>query len=139
MAVSVGLVMKPEMGFAWFQVELRKLCTVITLIVCWCDHQACSARCRPWHVSVARETVGGRQNSTHDFCNSSTSSPCAFLNWERWVHPSHFVFQSHLTFEVTSKRSPATLYSLFCFKGLTNLKLVTEEKVKVMKRKSCLR
>ena len=35
----MGLVMKPEMGFAWFQVELRKLCTVIIVTVYRCDHQ----------------------------------------------------------------------------------------------------
>ncbi|KAK2094609.1 hypothetical protein P7K49_028347 [Saguinus oedipus] len=39
LAANAGLVMTPEMGFAWFQVWLRKLCTVIIVTVYRCHHQ----------------------------------------------------------------------------------------------------
>ena len=44
MAANAGLETKPEKGFAWFQVELRKLCTVIVVTVYRCHHQGYSAQ-----------------------------------------------------------------------------------------------
>ena len=76
MAANVGLVMKPAVGFTWFQVELQKLRTVIPGSADRCDHRAPVARVAR---GVALQPVGGKQRSAaSDFCRSSASSLVCF-------------------------------------------------------------